>query len=342
MRERNEHEHSIRFITTDYEELFRIPDGGTVLVTFPDRQFAEKCSYIDDYHMKVGNSVYHICQYAEILKQNGGRCAPEPETELEKAAWQLGHREYLMLERTDAGFRYEILTKEFLSRTQGQLDRPEWTMNQAREYVLDLAALDYRSRFAVSYDMVKQKSREEGRNAKMSKWDESHTEILHDIPAEKDVLIRAMEAARYTLDTIESTDDLLRFFGEGGQTMIMAGWHECEAWLNGVVFDDPAMSDRVEMILHPERFVTAAAATSTTMRAIEDMVEQNDNQFDGIINNLPDEPPAGSPDPAKAAREAGDAAERRSVLEKLREEERARPARPPRPFLPDREERSLE
>jgi hypothetical protein len=79
MSERNEHEHSIRFITTDYEELFRIPDGGTVLVTFPDRQFAEKCSYIDDYHMKIGSTIYHICQYAEILKQNGGRCEPEPE-----------------------------------------------------------------------------------------------------------------------------------------------------------------------------------------------------------------------------------------------------------------------
>ena len=160
MSERNEHERSIRFITTDYEELFRIPDGGTVLVTFPDRQFAEKCSYIDDYHMKVGSTVYHICQYAEILKQNSGRCEPEPETELAKAAWQLGHREYLLMERTDAGFRYEILTKDFLSRTQGQIDRPEWTMNQTREHVLDLAGLGHRSRFAVSYDMVRQKSRE--------------------------------------------------------------------------------------------------------------------------------------------------------------------------------------
>ena len=173
----------------------------------------------------------------------------------------------------------------------------------------------------------------------MSKWEESHTEPIHDTPAEKDVLIRAMEAAGYTLDTIESTDDHLRFFGEDGQTMTMAGWHECEAWLNGVVFDDPVMSDRVEMILHPERFVSQAAATNTTMRAIEDTVEQNDNQFDGIINNLPDEPPSGSPDPAKAAREA---AERRSVLERLREEGRARPPRPQRPFMPDREKRSLE
>ena len=78
------------------------------------------------------------------------------------------------------------------------------------------------------------------------------------------------------------------------------------------------------------------------MRAIEDTVEQNDNQFDGIINNLPDELPAGTPDLAKAAREAADTAARSSILEKLREEERTRPPRPPRPFMPDREERSLE
>ena len=32
----------------------------------------------------------------------------------------------------------------------------------------------------------------------MSKWDESHTEPIHDTPAEKDVLIRAMEAAGFT------------------------------------------------------------------------------------------------------------------------------------------------
>ena len=47
--------------------------------------------------------------------------------------------------------------------------------------------------------------------------------VFHDTPAEKDVLIRAMEAAGYTFDGLESTDDHLRFFGEGGQTMTMGG-----------------------------------------------------------------------------------------------------------------------
>ena len=79
----------------------------------------------------------------------------------------------------------------------------------------------------------------------MSKWDEVHTEPLHDHPAEKDQLVAAMEAAGYVLDTLDSTEDNLRFYGAYGNVMIMGGWHECEEWLNGVVFDDPQVSDRV-------------------------------------------------------------------------------------------------
>ena len=45
----------------------------------------------------------------------------------------------------------------------------------------------------------------------MSKWDEAHTEPMHDHPAEKDQLVAAMEAAGYVLDTAESTEDNLRF-----------------------------------------------------------------------------------------------------------------------------------
>ena len=34
----------------------------------------------------------------------------------------------------------------------------------------------------------------------------------------------------------------------------MDSWKEAKEWLEGVVFDDPAVSDRVEKILHPEHF----------------------------------------------------------------------------------------
>lgn len=149
----------------------------------------------------------------------------------------------------------------------------------------------------------------------MSKWDEAHTEPLHDHPAEKDQLVAAMEAAGYTLDTLESTGDNLRFYGDSGNILTIGGWHECEEWLNGVVFDDPQVSDRVEIILHPERFPERDPQRAA-LRAVEDAVEQNDNNFDGIINNMP------QPDPAAVLREQARQSEqsvaRDSVLEALK------------------------
>ena len=44
------------------------------------------------------------------------------------------------------------------------------------------------------------------------------------------------------------------FLGEYGTVMYMDSWKEAKEWLEGVVFDDPAVSDRVEKILHPEHF----------------------------------------------------------------------------------------
>ena len=169
----------------------------------------------------------------------------------------------------------------------------------------------------------------------MSKWDEAHTEPLYDHPAEKDQLVAAMEAAGYTLDTLESTGDNLRFYGANGNILTMGGWHECEEWLNGVVFDDPQVSDRVEIILHPERFPERDPQRAA-LRAVEDAVEQNDNNFDGIINNMP------QPDPAEQlqqmARDSEENARKESVLEALKKQkelaaEAEKPKRRPRLFL---------
>ncbi len=63
----------------------------------------------------------------------------------------------------------------------------------------------------------------------------------------------------------------------------------------------------------PEEVVGASPSISRNpMRSIEDMVEQNDNSFDGVINNVKVEPAAGTleivPD------------DKKSVLEKLKEQ----------------------
>lgn len=68
----------------------------------------------------------------------------------------------------------------------------------------------------------------------------------------KEAVIRAMEAAGYTYDRIESADDDLRFFVSGGNTMHFGNFREAEKWLEGVVFDDPAVTAKVQQSLHPE------------------------------------------------------------------------------------------
>lgn len=156
----------------------------------------------------------------------------------------------------------------------------------------------------------------------MSDWHNSFAEPMHDTPADKDSLIAAMEAAGYTYDGLESTKDSLRFFGEHGQLLTLGGWHECEEWLNGVVFDDPQVMNRVELILHPERFPERDPARAA-LRTVEDTVEQNDNSFDGIINNLPE--PASTLQTCQRA----DEDVRESVLSKLKEQQAHE--RPPGP-----------
>ena len=71
-------------------------------------------------------------------------------------------------------------------------------------------------------------------------------------------------------------------------------------------------------------------ALGNQMRSIEDMVEQNDNSFDGIINNLPE--PEDRNEKEERAKE--------SVLKKLKESVKISVddrEKPPRSFCPDRE-----
>lgn len=70
----------IRFITPNYKELFRIPDGDKIRITFSDGEKADRtCRYIDDYHVEIGsgwNSLLHICQFAEMMERNGSTVIP--------------------------------------------------------------------------------------------------------------------------------------------------------------------------------------------------------------------------------------------------------------------------
>ena len=67
----------IRFITPNYEEKFRIPDGDMVRITLNDGSYYDEvCRYIDDYHLEVGNNLYHICEFAERMEDCGNTVIP--------------------------------------------------------------------------------------------------------------------------------------------------------------------------------------------------------------------------------------------------------------------------
>lgn len=52
----------IRFIDSEYHTLFTIKDGESIVITrFDGEKMVFPCKYIDDCHVCIGNSAYHIC-----------------------------------------------------------------------------------------------------------------------------------------------------------------------------------------------------------------------------------------------------------------------------------------
>jgi hypothetical protein len=68
----------IRFIDSRYKELFRIPDGGKIVVTTAWGEKMERsCRFIDETHTEIGNDLYHICEFAERMEKNGASYEPK-------------------------------------------------------------------------------------------------------------------------------------------------------------------------------------------------------------------------------------------------------------------------
>ena len=75
---------------------------------------------------------------------------------------------------------------------------------------------------------------------------------------QKEKLIPAVEAAGYHFDELESSDGNLRFLPDGTHEIegvrIADSWNDVQEWLEGVVLENPDTAERVERVLHPERF----------------------------------------------------------------------------------------
>lgn len=188
----------IRFINSDYQTLFYLPNGGSIEVELPNRKFTARCEYLDNYHTRIGDEVYHICQYAEILERKGGSCRPEPENFKEDAAWILGRYSYLVVETFEDSFHYSLYDRDLDLTDAGRLEDPALSMNEARDQILAAHRLGGKSRVECDYATVL----EMAARAEQKQLEESRPSALKQLSAQKSVhpdhpkIARTKEAER--------------------------------------------------------------------------------------------------------------------------------------------------
>ena len=105
-------------------------------IEYPNRKFSARCEYMDEYHLRLGYDVLHICQLAEMLERGGGTCRPEPLITEERSAWDLGSKGFLAIQTCEDGYDYTLYHKDFTEIDGGQIDNPEISMNAARDQIL--------------------------------------------------------------------------------------------------------------------------------------------------------------------------------------------------------------
>lgn len=70
----HEAENGIRFVSPSNRELFRVKDGDSIRILYPDGKYRDCiCRHIDPYHFETDNTVWHIFQFSERMKELGAR-----------------------------------------------------------------------------------------------------------------------------------------------------------------------------------------------------------------------------------------------------------------------------
>lgn len=97
---------TIRFIDSEYRELFKIPDGGNINIIYPPGDgrgtVTRQCRFLDEAHTRIGNYDYHICEFAERMEAIGARYEPEAQLRVaELAPFTPGEEKFYTYNRED-------------------------------------------------------------------------------------------------------------------------------------------------------------------------------------------------------------------------------------------------
>ena len=115
-------------------------------------------------------------------------------------------------------------------------------------------------------------------------FSEDHRADVYD-SFNEELIKKAMNAAGYSYDSINSGEGHLSFNYEGG-TASYENWTEVKVWLELVDFDDPEVSDRVEMLMHPEHFDTPESGQAGAKEMFLRNVEPFYDAFDTYSMNM--------------------------------------------------------
>ena len=147
----------IRFIDPHYNERFKIKDGEQILISYPDgEKKALTCKLIDEYHVIVGHTPYHICQFAECMQNLGATVTPFPEKRMIWSNIDLDLKDWTELREEYPDYTEEQLTDIMYDTNNGYLDDERSNLDiQCNSEIIAIADIGrWNGRFA-GYGIIK-------------------------------------------------------------------------------------------------------------------------------------------------------------------------------------------
>jgi hypothetical protein len=147
----------IRFIDPHYNERFKIKDGEQILISYPDgEKKALTCKFIDEYHVIVGHTPYHICQFAECMQNLGATVTPFPEKRMIWSNIDLDLKDWKELREEYPDYTEEQLTDIMYDTNNGYLDDERSNLDiQCNSEIVAIADIGrWNGRFA-GYGIIK-------------------------------------------------------------------------------------------------------------------------------------------------------------------------------------------